>query len=265
MADSRSLRERVAGQSAMAEVVRAQRASAGPGRLARFFGASPLTSDARQAYRGALGELTVGDMLERLGSRWDVLHDLPLGNSVLDHLVIGPAGVFAVVVTNCTERDVVIDGADLLIAGEPGNQIAAASARADAAASLLADATGEHIRVRPLLVLVEPRKLVVRRPASVVRVVESTELERMLTRAARTLTGDEVAAISDHADLESTWPTPPAGTFDVQRLHQDFAVVREEVRAALLRRVLWGVLAFAVVYALTVGTIATLVASMVNL
>lgn len=264
MSGSRSLRERVAGQSAMAEVVAAQQHAQARGPFARLIGASPLAPSARLAYRGALGELMVGDVLDNLGSRWDVLHDLPLGTGVLDHLVIGPAGVFAVVAANYSERDVVVDGATLLVTGEPMSDIAIASEQAEAAASLLSQAAGEAVRVRPLLVVVEPRKLVVKKASNSVRVVASHELERLLTRAPRVLAGDEVAAISDLADLETTWPSPPLSGLDTQRLHRDFALVRHEVRSAVLRRVLWGVAGFTIAYGLLWAMVATLVTNVVH-
>ena len=36
----------------------------------------------------------------------------------MDHLVIGPAGVFAVRATNCTDQDVIVDGDSLVVDGE---------------------------------------------------------------------------------------------------------------------------------------------------
>lgn len=253
----------------MAEVVLAQRDAVPPGRVARLFGASPLAADIRPAYRGALGELMVGDMLENLGSRWDVLHDLPLGTgnsttAILDHLVIGPAGVFAVVTVNYSEREVVVDDAVLLVGGQEHHDAARAIEQADAAASLLSRAAGSPVPVAALLVVVEPRRLTVRSTPVGVEIVASQELERFLTRAPRALPGDEVAAISDLADLESTWPAPPATELDAQRLHRDFALVRHAVRAALLRRVVWGVIAFVGAYALVWAMVATLVTSVVR-
>lgn len=264
MSRSRSLRERVAGQSAMAEVVAVQDVTPAPSAFARFFGASPLNPSIRPAYRAALAELMVGDMLENLGSRWDTLHDLPLERGVLDHLVIGPAGVFAVVAANYSERDVVVDGATLLVGGEPRHEMAEASEHASAAASLLSDAAGDHIRVRALVVVVDPRRLVVKSAGSGVRVVASGDLERVLTKAPRILSGDQVAAISDLADLETTWPAPHAAGLDTQRLHREFALVRRGVDSALWRRVAWGAVAFVGAYALVWATVATLVSTVVS-
>jgi hypothetical protein len=47
--------------------------------------------------RGATGEETVGALLDGLqGLGWRVLHDLSFGNGNVDHLLIGPGGVFTV-------------------------------------------------------------------------------------------------------------------------------------------------------------------------
>lgn len=243
MSIGRGVRDRIAAQSAMAAVLDAQRSAPPRTALARLFGVSPLAASARASYRDALGELIVGDVLENLGQRWDVLHDVPLGSSTLDHLLIGPPGVFAVRAANLGERDVVIDR-QLIVAGEPTEEIAETARQADVASEHLSVAAGESVRVRALLVVVGARRVVVRRPAAVVRVVASDDLERMLQRAPRILAGDEVAAVSDLADLESTWPMPTASALDVQGLHRSFAVVRAQVRSALLRRVVWATSAF---------------------
>lgn len=238
MSIGRGVRDRIAAQSAMVAVVDAQRSAPPRTPLARLFGASPLVASARDSYRDALGELIVGDVLENLGQRWDVLHDVPLGSSTLDHLLIGPPGVFAVRVVNVIERDVVIDR-QLILTGDPHDEIAETARQADVASQHLSVAAGELVRVRALLVVVGARRVTIRRPAAVVRVVASDDLERMLQRAPRILAGDEVAAVSDLADLESTWPMPTASSLDVQGLHRSFAVVRAQVRSALLRRVVW--------------------------
>lgn len=269
MSGNRSLRERIAGQSAMSDVVLAQAIAPARGLVPRIFGVSPLTPASRVSYDGALGELLVGDVLENLGGTWDVLHDLPLADidqaeRVLDHLVIGPAGVFAVHVTNHTDRDVVIGADHLIVGGEELDDIQHAKADADAASRLLAAASGSPVRVRPLLVVVNPRRLSVRVAASVVRVIPSSQLERFLSRAPRTLSGDEVARISDLADLATTWPPAATPGLDVQSLHRQFAVVRDEVRRALIHRVLWGALGIAVVYVGVWALIASFVSVLIR-
>lgn len=47
--------------------------------------------------RGATGEEHVGGLLERLSAEgWEVLHDVSLGRGDIDHVAIGPAGVYSV-------------------------------------------------------------------------------------------------------------------------------------------------------------------------
>ncbi len=111
MEQRRRVRERVPAQSAMAAVVAAQLTASDRGLFSRAVGVSPLTAEARKHYRAALGELLVGDVLDGLGQRWDTLHDVPLpGGRTLDHLVMGPAGTFAVRAANYRGDDVSVDG-----------------------------------------------------------------------------------------------------------------------------------------------------------
>lgn len=243
----------------MAAVVSAQAAAPHHGRLARIFGANPLTLEARAHYRGALGELLVGDALENLGPTWDVLHDLPLAHSVVDHLLIGRAGAFTVRAASFGRNDVTVDGSTITVGGERRDDIALAGAEATEVSKLLSDAAGKTVHVRPLLVVVAPLRLIVKTPAANVRVISSRELEGFITRAPHTLAGEEVALISDISDLATTWPTTHPGDLDTQQLHRDFGTIRTRVNDALVRRILWAAGATVVVYATVCSLVATLV------
>jgi hypothetical protein len=247
----------------MSDVVAAQSVAPTRGVVARAFGVNPLTPESRTAYSGALGELLVGDMLDNLGPAWDVLHDLPLTDSVLDHLVIGPAGVFAIHVRNTLDRDVVIDRDTVFISGQPTQAITDARFQAQAASDRLSEATGSPVRVRPVLVLVEPRRFSVRVPAATVRVIPSYQLVRTLTRAPRTLDGAHVASVSDFADLQTTWPDIADPADDVEHLHREFALVRAQVRQAFVRRVVWGVAGVIALYGVVWALVATVVSMVV--
>jgi hypothetical protein len=263
MTIGRSLRDRIAAQSAMAAVVASQAEARPRSFLARLVGRSPLSSRSRPDYRAALGELLVGDILENLGQRWDVLHDIPLGSSTLDHLVIGPAGVLAVRVVNARDRDVVVDEV-LVVSGEATDELRQARVQAELAATHLSEAAGAPVDVVPLVVVVRPRKLVVRAGEGSIRLVTSAELDRFLHRLPRILSGDEVAGVSDLADLESTWPEPNPTTIDVALLHRAFALVREEVRVAFWRRIVWASAALLAAFALVWMLVARLVTLIVG-
>lgn len=264
MHNNRILRERVAGQSAMAAVVRAQSSAPRLGRLARIFGVSPLTPQARAQYRGALGELLVGDTLENLGPTWDVLHDLPLDSIIVDHLLIGRAGVFTVRTANYGRNEVVIDHDTITVGGEPRDDLARAADGAVEVARLLSAAAGKPVHVRPLLVVVDPQRLSIRAAAPGVRVLTSRELEGVLADAPRTLTGEEVAEVSDLADLVGTWPTAAVAALDPQALHREFGTIRTSVNDSFVRRVLWGAAATIVVYAAVCSIVAALVTVVVS-
>lgn len=238
MAGERGVRDRVAAQSPMAVVVDAHRSAPHRSLRDRVFGRSPLAPRARAAYDAALAELIVGDLLDGLGPQWDVLHDVPLGSSTLDHLVIGPAGILAVRVVHAAERDVVADGV-LLVSGAPTDDLAESIRQARLAAEHLGDAAGERPRVDPVLVVVRPRRLVVRSDSARLRVVSSDDLVRSLTRARRALDGVDVARWSDLADRVSTWPVASQASVDLAMVHRAFENLRSEVRAAERRRLTW--------------------------
>lgn len=264
MAPNRILRDRVAGQSAMFQVVSAQHHAQPQSGLGRFFGITPLTAEARGWYRGALGELLVGDVLENLGQRWDVLHDLPLERTSLDHLVIGPGGVFTVRTANCNGMDVVIDGDELVVVGEIRHDILLARMEAVEVSQILSAAAGRSISVQPLLVVVEPRRLIVRSEVADVGIISSSDLERALCGLPGIMSGDEVASISDIADLDATWPIASATILDTQKLHRDFSVIRATASTALVRRIVWAAAATTVVYISVCSVIATLVSIMME-
>jgi len=238
MSVGRAVRDRIAAQSAMADVVEAQRQARPRGRLARAVGVSPLVPAARASYRDALAELVVGDILENLGNNWDVLHDLPLGDSTLDHLLIGPAGTFAIRAAHYGERDIVISPDGIAVGGEATDDVADAIDQSVASSEYLSAASQREITVEPLVVVVAPRRLV--RGNGEGTIVTSYELSNHLSRLDPVMAGSEVAAISDFADLESTWGHQAAASKDIEDLHKSFAVVRDDVRSALLRRVILG-------------------------
>jgi len=260
MAQIRPARQRVPAQSAMGRVISAQSASSPRTPLAVFLGASPLRPELRHDYRAALAELEAGEVLDGLGQRWDVLHDLPLANGALDHLVIGPTGVFALRTLYCGGRDAVIDGAGLTVGGITHDDLARARGEAHEVARVLEQSTGEPVPVRALLVIVEARRIVQRVPAAAVRVVAVRELERMLTRGPQVLSGERVAALSDAADRTDTWPLADTTAADTRALHLEFVELRTLVRHAIARRVFWAVTAFVVGY----GGICALVAVVVT-
>jgi hypothetical protein len=83
-----------------------------------------LRADGQHAVAEALAKLTRTPALRRgRGARWRILHRVPMafaeGDVVLDHLVIGPPGLFVIEVVNHPGGRVVVEDHELDIAGTP--------------------------------------------------------------------------------------------------------------------------------------------------
>jgi hypothetical protein len=261
MSASDSLRGRVPGQSVMSEIVARHRSRPLRSSVGRLFGQSPLAAADRALYRAALGELVVGDTLDNLGTEWDVLHVVPVSGAEpeIDHLVIGPAGVFTIRTRNFPGQEIWVAGNALLVGAEQVTDIIDARIEGEQASALLSRAAGKPIAVRPIVVLVKPKKLVVREWPVGVEVISSKVLAGWLRSRDRTQDGTEVALVSDVADRSTTWHTPADDrddgvidatisdpVTDTQELHRQFAILREDVVRAASLRVFWGGIAFIV-------------------
>lgn len=103
--------------------------------------------------RGAVAEESVATELENLDDRFHVIHDVIVGPGNIDHVVIGPAGLF-IIETKSHRGQVTFDGEKLLLSGRPfdKNFLAQAYAESMSLKEYLKKATGSDFEVRPLLV-----------------------------------------------------------------------------------------------------------------
>ena len=116
------------------------------------------SGDAKSWYTGALGEIAVAGVLAHLGPGWTVLHSVPIrdGEGDIDHVVIGPAGVFTINTKSHAGQSVWIAGYGLLISGQKTNYIATAQREAAFASERLSLKSGLTVPVTPILALVNP-------------------------------------------------------------------------------------------------------------
>jgi hypothetical protein len=106
------------------------------------------------------GERAVGQFLERLRERgFQVFHDVVGGGFNVDHILIGPAGVFTIETKTWSKPrfgppEIVFDGETLRAGGyEPDrNPVVQAKAQAGWLRSLLQESTGKDFVVRPAVV-----------------------------------------------------------------------------------------------------------------
>jgi hypothetical protein len=97
-------------------------------------------------FKGARGEEAMAGMLARLSDDWHIYHDFVAGKYHVDHVLVGPAGVFAVETKNWRDQ-VALESGELIAGGHVPDHppIAQAMAEAKAVGAVLVRAgwTGE--------------------------------------------------------------------------------------------------------------------------
>jgi len=197
--------------SVIAECLRVQATVPPNTAVQRFFGISPLGRDAEPWYTGALGELEVARRLGALGPAWFVLHSVPVGTgaSDLDHVVIGPAGVFTINTKHHRGQNVWVGGRRVLVNGQRTDHLRNAKYEAKRTSQLLSVAARSLVDVTPIIAVAEARRMTVReRPHDVV-VLRETELVRWLQRHPVTLMPEQVQHLATVATQPAAWRRMP--------------------------------------------------------
>ena len=153
---------------------------------------------------GIEGERVVGQYLDRLASKgYRVFHDVVAEGFNLDHVLVGPAGVFTIETKTRSkpvrgDARVRYDGESLTVAGfEPERDaIAQAKGQARWLSALIADTTERRIFVRPVVVF--PGWFVEAAPQShaQVWVMEPKGLPAFIEQEAQVLSKEDIAFIA---------------------------------------------------------------------
>ena len=177
------------------------------GFLARLIGAKTT----ERAWRiGADGEQAVAAQLAKLGREWHVLHAVRVGENGadIDHVVIGPSGVFTVNSKNHPGKRVWVGGDTFMINGFRVPYIRNSRHEARRAARLLTQQAGFPVEVSGVVaVMGAHRGFTIRsqpKDGAVVVVPRKHICEHLLTRPQR-LTAREIDAIYGVARRSSTW------------------------------------------------------------
>lgn len=124
----------------------------------------------RALNQGIEGERAVGQYLERLrGAGYDVFHDIVGTGFNIDHVLIGPAGIFSVETKTWSkpargDARIQFDGERLLVNGFAPDRDPVSQAKAQASwlRSLLTESTGRKLAVHPIVLFpgwfIEPAK-----------------------------------------------------------------------------------------------------------
>jgi hypothetical protein len=209
--------------------------------MGRVFGADPLTPENYPWYKGALGEIAVGQILDGLGPEWIVLHAVPVGAgaSDIDHVLIGPAGVFTLNTKNHAGQSVWVAGRTLMVSGKKQRHLYNASYEATRAAKLLSRGVNATVAVTGVVVVLAPKSMTVRERPSDVVVVTDRQLLRWLGDRPKVLTPGQISALTAAAIRPRTWHRSPPAVIDPAVLMQEFTRLRSLVDNARRRRAGW--------------------------
>jgi len=232
-----ALRFRTPAAAVIAETLRVQSAAPPRTRMQRLFGRTPLSPDAQSWYVGAIGELEVGRILDRLGPEWHTLHAVPVGTrgSDIDHVAIGPGGVFTINTKHHDGAKVWVGGHRILVNGQRTDHLRNADFEATRAAKVLGEAAHQTVEVTPVLAIVGAKSIQVKERPPRVEVLRAEALGRRLERSPQILTPEDVTALVRVAVLPATWGSTSPPEADLTA----FAVLRTEVVSAFRRRRAW--------------------------
>jgi hypothetical protein len=184
-----------------------------------------LHEDAWPWYAGALGEIEVGEMLKALGPEWFARHSVPIGAGTkdVDHLVIGPGGVFAINTKHHRGASIWVGDYVLRVnnANTPHLKIAQSDTRD--VARRLANKVGFPVPATSVIAVLNANSIVDRRAPDnrPVSVVDAKRLTAWLVAKPRQLNDTKLALIKLAAEEPETWHIDPRAA-DTLRVMQRF-------------------------------------------
>jgi hypothetical protein len=157
--------------------------------------------------KGGKGEVLVGKRLAKLSDEWHVLHSIPVGDkgTDIDHLVIGPGGVFSLNTKNHSGKSVWVHTKALKVNGLSHNEYLRASrSEARKAGRLLSAASAFPVEVTGVIVVLADRLTIKGMPPET-PVVGRKMITDWLRSQPQCLTVSEIEAIYAAARRPATW------------------------------------------------------------
>jgi hypothetical protein len=209
--------------------------------VARVFGASPFRDIDLSWHAGAVGECIVAEALARLPVGWEVFHSLPIGKgeSDIDHVVIGPGGIFTINSKHHSRKNVWVRGRALRVAGQHTDYIRNAEYEADRLARIIRERFPQAPAAQPVIVIVGANEIRVRTAPTRVRVEDARTVARWLRKRPVVLQPGAVDLLLGLLDDPGTWRATVAA--DTKMLSRRFAELSRLHDRARLIRLAWGV------------------------
>jgi Nuclease-related domain len=178
-------------------------------RLARLLG---LYTEAWAWRTSASGERITGLWLGRLPEGWFVFHDVPVGARAanIDHVVIGPGGVFTINTKNLTGA-IRVNRRSIVHDGFRTDFLPKATAEAHRAARLLSAAVGRPVEGRGVLAILADEWIVNRLPEDVY-VGGPRSAKHWMLQQPSVLRSSDVIVLAAAASKPETWVEAPTLT-----------------------------------------------------
>ncbi|MGV8884029.1 MAG: nuclease-related domain-containing protein [Microbacteriaceae bacterium] len=239
-ARSVTLADNLPAQAIMTDFLALHARDAPRTRFARLFGVTPLSPQSKRLYQGVLGELEVGETLAALDSEWVVLHALPVAGGIdIDHLAIGPSGVYIITTRNHPGEPVWASQRTLIVGDIRYPDIRNMEYEMGRVERLLTAAAGRAVEVSGVLAVVSPKTLTVRHKHRDVEVISADRLALWLSGRRRVLAPDEVADIAHATALSTTWHDDDSEPIDAVSQRACFEQIRREIARAWKLQVGW--------------------------
>jgi hypothetical protein len=150
-----------------------------------------------------------GWWLGRLPEGWFVFHDVPVGHrgANIDHVVIGPAGVFTVN-TRYLFGEIVVYQRSITHEGVKTDYLSKATAEAGRAARLLTTAIGRSVQVRGVLAILADEWTIVEEPPDVI-VRGPRGAKNLMLKQPPVLRPSDVIVLAAAASKPDTWTLRP--------------------------------------------------------
>ncbi len=241
-----TLTARPAGYSVVLECLAQQQLAVPRSKLKRILGFRPVHPDAWPWFAGAVGEMHVGRILEKLGPEWTVLHAVPIGakDTDIDHVVIGPAGLFTINTKHHRGAKVWVSPKVLMVAGQKMDHLRNSRSEAKRVSKRLLAAVGVNVPVHPLVVVVGARELTIRERPDDVTVLTGAQLLRWLRRQKPVVDEITLAQLRRVASTVRFWHETADVTVDPAHVVA-FAELQAEDSQARRRRIGWMLLVLA--------------------
>jgi hypothetical protein len=167
-------------------------------------------TDERAWRIGADGEEMVAGQLAKLierDARWQAIHAIPVGDrgSDIDHVVIGPGGVYSLNAKHHPDAKVWVGGDTFMVNGQRQPYLRNSRHEAERASKLLAAATGRPVVVTGVVVIVGADDLVIKQAPDDVHVVSRRRLVKWLQARPDAFDETTIEAVFQAARRSTTW------------------------------------------------------------